>query len=284
MSTNLIEDRRFKKLPTTAELAAMNRDLGFHPVDNATPEMLSSAEIERFNSDGYLKGYRLFSETEIGDIRQQFDGMLERVLASGGHSYSIISAHLKSSMVYDILKHPKLRAYLTDLLGNDVVAWGAHFFCKMPGDGKIVSWHQDASYWPLSPSKTATVWLAIDDADTGNACMRFISGSHHFGHLTFRMSEASENSVLNQTVENVDQYGTPIDVTLNAGEISIHSDLLLHGSELNHSNRRRCGLTMRFCAAEVRAEYGWNREGVFISGGDPSGHWTDNPRPPLDLI
>lgn len=284
MSTYLIEDRRFKKLPTTAELGAMERDLRFHPVNNATPGTLASAEIERFNKDGYLKGYRLFSDTEITDIRHEFDSILERVLKAGGHSYSIISAHLKTGMVYDILKHPNLLPYLTDLLGTDVVAWGAHFFCKMPGDGKIVSWHQDASYWPLTPSKTATVWLAIDDADTGNACMRFISGSHHFGHLTFRMSEASENSVLNQTVENVDQYGTPVDVTLNAGEISIHSDLLLHGSELNLSNRRRCGLTMRFCAAEVRAQYGWNDEGVIISGSDPTGHWTNNPRPPRDLI
>ena len=39
----------------------------------------------------------------------------------------------------------------------------------MPHDGKAVAWHQDASYWPLSPSKTVTVWLAIDDADVDNA-------------------------------------------------------------------------------------------------------------------
>ena len=27
-----------------------------------------------------------------------------------------------------------------------------------------MSWHQDSSYWPLSPSKTVTAWLAIVDA------------------------------------------------------------------------------------------------------------------------
>src|SRR5213078_3074180 len=74
------------------------------------------------------------------------------------------------------------------LLGENVIGWGSHFFCKMPGDGKSVSWHQDASYWPLTPSKAVTVWLAIDDADVGNACMRFIPGSHWFGHLTYRMT------------------------------------------------------------------------------------------------
>ena len=62
----------------------------------------------------------------------------------------------------------------------------------MPGDGKAVPWHQDASYWPLSPSKAVTVWLAIDDADRDNACMRVIPGTHHFGHLTYRMTEDAD--------------------------------------------------------------------------------------------
>ena len=33
-----------------------------------------------------------------------------------------------------------------------------------PGASRQVSWHQDSSYWPLSPSKTVTVLLAIADA------------------------------------------------------------------------------------------------------------------------
>ena len=64
----------------------------------------------------------------------------------------------------------------------------------MPGDGKTVSWHQDASYWPLTPSKSVTLWLAIDDADTENAAMRVIPGSHtqQFKHD----SSASQSDVL----------------------------------------------------------------------------------------
>jgi len=46
------------------------------------------------------------------------------------------------------------------------------------------------------------------------------------------------------------------DDELKAGEISIHSDLLLHGSEPNQSKRRRCGLTLRYCLTSVRAELG----------------------------
>ena len=44
------------------------------------------------------------------------------------------------------------------------------------------------------------MWLAIDDADRGNACMRYIPGTHVLGHLTYELSETDESNVLNQTV------------------------------------------------------------------------------------
>jgi len=134
----------------------------------------------------------------------------------------------------------------------------------------------------MTPSRTATVWLAIDDADTGNACMRFIPGSHHHGHLTYHLSEEDENNVLFQTVPNAETYGDPVDVELAAGEISIHSDMLLHGSRANTSERRRGGLTLRYCAAEVRALQGWHLKGVLLSGHDPDQHWGNPPRPAQD--
>lgn len=284
MAQTTLQDTRFKQMPTPEDLIRMSRDLRYHPVRNNHPAVLTGAQIDTFNEQGYLKPFRIYTDEEISAIRDEFDGMIEQVMARGDHNYSIISAHLKSGMVHDIMNEPRIVAYISDLLGDDVVGWGAHFFCKLPGDGKIVNWHQDASFWPLSPSKTVTAWLAIDDADTGNACMRFVAGSHHYGHLTYHMSEEAENNVLNQTVKEVGMYGTEVDIELKAGEISLHSDLLLHGSGLNSSDRRRCGLTLRFCAASVRAELNWNKEGVIVKGSDPTGHWADLPRPAVDNV
>ncbi len=97
--------------------------------------------------------------------------------------------------------------------------------------------------------------------------------------MTYRLSEDDEHNVLNQTVEEAEQYGPPVDNELKAGEISMHSDLLLHGSEANDSDRRRCGLTLRYCAADVKAHLDWHAKGVIVSGSDPSGHWANAPRP-----
>src|SRR5690606_30041255 len=242
---------QFKMIPDDNELEQIERDLRFYPSTVADPRVLTRAQIEGFNREGYVRPVRIFSAEEIADIRSYFDALLERVLAAGGDSYSISSAHLKYGRVYDLLCEPRIVACVKDLLGENIVGWGSHFFCKMPHDGKSVAWHQDASYWPLTPSKTATVWLAIDDADTENACMQFIAGSHLFGHIPYRTSSDAEGNVLNQTVDNPMQYGSLVDDELKAGEFSIHADLLLHGSEANNSDRRRCGLTLRYCAADV---------------------------------
>ncbi len=272
----------FKAVPTQDELAALNRDLSFHPVVNTSPSTLTSEQVEQFNRDGYLKPFRIFDDAEAANLRTYFDGLLARVLADGGTSYSISTAHAKHGRVFDVLTHPRIVALVRDLLGENVIAWGSHFFCKMPRDGKTVSWHQDASYWPLTPARAVTVWLAIDDADRGNACMKFIPGSHHYGHLTFRMSEDSESNVLDQTVENAEGIGQPVYDELKAGECSLHSDLLLHGSEANASDRRRCGLTLRYCAADVVAGLGWYEKGVWVSGQATPGTWANRPRPEAD--
>src|SRR5439155_7616126 len=136
----------------------------------------SREQIDEFNRDGYLKGIRIFSDAEMAEHRRYFDELLARVLATGRDSYSISTAHLKYGPVHDLLTNPRIVAYVRDLLGDNVVGWGSHYFCKMPHDGKHVAWHQDASYWPLTPSKTVTVWLAIDDADRENPCMQCIAG------------------------------------------------------------------------------------------------------------
>ncbi len=271
--------KTFSIVPTESELGALHRDLRFYSTHNDSPKSLTKEQVRAFNDRGYVTPLEIYAPAEIARIRAYFDDLLSRVLQSGGDSYSISSAHMKYGPVHDILTNPKIVDYVSDLLGENVIGWGSHFFCKMPGDGKAVAWHQDASYWPLSPSKAVTVWLAIDDADEENACMKFIAGSHHHGHMTYRPSDSQDHNVLNQTIDNAEQYGETVWNPLPAGWASIHSDLLLHGSDVNRSQRRRCALTLRYCAADVHAALGWNEKGVLVRGKDASGHWANVARP-----
>ena len=76
----------------------------------------------------------------------------------------------------------------------------------------------------------------------------------------------------------------PVALEMRASQISLHSDWILHGSEPNRSNRRRCGLAMRYLSADVRAYNGWNANSTWCRGTDPTDHWANHPRPDGELI
>jgi len=65
----------------------------------------------------------------------------------------------------------------------------------------------------------------------------------------------AKNLVLNQEVsfDQLDQSKI-VSLNLKAGQISLHNDALLHGSEANNSDRRRCGVTMRFSPTNVKGD------------------------------
>ncbi len=269
----------FDIIPNRESIATVERDIRFFPSTTQSPGTLTAEDIETWNRDGYLGPLDVYDGDAIAGIRQYFDRLLAEALAQGHDSYSISSAHLKHSRVYDMLTDKRIVGYVRDILGEDVVGWGSHFFCKLPGDGKRVDWHQDCSYWPLTPTKAVTVWLAIDDADQENGCMEVFTGSHTYGLIDFDTSDQAKGNVLDQSVCNPEKYGQLMCTPLQAGQISIHSDLLLHGSAPNDSHRRRCGLTLRYCPSDVLAYLGWNQKGVVVCGqADPS-LWPGAKRP-----
>lgn len=265
--------------PTASQLVELPREVGFVPAQNPHPQYLSQTQLEQYNESGYLMPFEGLDATEVAELRAFFDGVLAAFMELGRDSYSINTAHLRFARIYELIRHPALVGPVSDLLGPNVVGWGSHFFCKLPHDGKRVDWHQDSTYWPLSPTRTVTVWLAIDDADPENANMRFIPRSHRHGLIQFDESN-DDRDVLNMVVEHPEEYGdAPVDVALKAGQFSMHSDQLLHGSEANESDRRRCGLTIRYAAAEVKTWFGWDQKGVVVRGKDVARNWLNAPSP-----
>ena len=258
----------------------LDRELQFFPLGVESPQHLSAAQISHYNARGYIAPIDVFSDAEISTIRSYFDELLPKALAAGWNSYEIVNWHKHCRGVWDIVTQPRILDFVQDLLGDTLILRHSHFFAKLPGDGKRVSWHQDASYWPISPSKVVSAWLALDDVDVDNAAMQVIPGSHLHAQLPFSDSTENEHNVLNQTVSMAEGYGAaPVALELRAGQMSLHSDWILHSSDLNQSTRRRCGLAMRFLAADVRAFHGWNAHSIVCRGDDPSGHWANHPRP-----
>jgi len=256
------------------------RELRFRAVVNDAPGKLTQDQIARFNAEGYLKPFRIFDPEEVAANRRYFDGLLAGLqqMGDGRDEYALNGYHDQCRGLYDLVTDPRILAHVADLCGHDFVCWGSHFFCKLPGDARTVPWHQDAPYWPFDSARTITAWLAIDDADVGNGAMQVVPRSHLLGQLDWR--DAIGPTVLPTELLGVERYGRPVPFELRAGEISLHADLLAHGSPANHSMRRRCGLTIRYCPVAVRAgQSDWNAHSILCRGRDPAGYWANVPRP-----
>ncbi len=259
------------------------RDFSFQPVRNSTPHHLTTDQIQFFNREGYVQPFDVFGPEEVETNRHYLNTLLEQAGPAANYGINCFQARLAG--LWDLCTHPKILDYVEDLIGPHIICWASAFFCKMPKDMKQVPWHQDAAYWYLSPTRTVTVWLAIDDVDEENSAMRFMPRSHNKGFLKTRTPE--NPSVLHLETVGVDAMGKPVSNNLRAGQISMHADMLLHSSLPNLSERRRAGLTIRYCPPEVDiVDEKWKRkvEAIICRGRDPMQRWKHHDRPSSDIL
>ena len=212
-------------------------------------------KVENYNETGFLSPLNLFTDSEISEFREQFDE-LEKRTGKETSQIGLIDVHFKERFVWEMATNPRLLDLIKSLLGENLVLLATHFFCKYPLLKKehFVGWHQDVTYWGLEPSEALSVWIAIDDSDTENGCMRVIPISHRQGIFPHETSELEGNLLsINQEIpsQHFDEKQA-VDICLRPGQVSIHDGLLLHGSNPNKSRRRRCGLTVRFVPSHVR--------------------------------
>lgn len=264
----------------TDTLSAMERELKFFPVQNDSPGKLTCEQIRQFNGLGYVCPLDVFTPEEADFNRRYFDELMATAKTAGHNSYSINGWHLHCRGIYALLRDERILDCVEDLIGPNLVSVMTHFFSKEAGDTKQVSWHQDAPYWSLTPSKVVTVWLAIDDVDEGNAPMMVVPESHLHGPLPHEESVEEEQNVLNQRVRDPLKWGEqPVSLIMKAGQISMHTDMLLHGSQPNRSDRRRCGLTLRYIPPDVRSLDMQRTKAYIYRGEDPGDYWSNAPVP-----
>ena len=259
-----------------------DQDLRFQAVRNETPARLTIDEIAHYNTQGFVQPFDIFPAEEIATIRATVDRHMAGLGADGDYGINCYQARLSS--LWDIATDPRILDYVEDLMGPNILCWATAILSKKPHDPKAVPWHQDASFWALSPARTVTVWLAIDDADEANSAMRFIPGTHDKGALPVTATEGAAN-VFHKGTANAEALGTPFTNNLKAGQMSMHADMLVHGSLANTSDRRRCGFTLRYCPPETQiTDEVWAKgvEAILCRG--EAGNWRTYPRPENDDI
>ena len=262
------------------------KDYKFYPVKNDNPKHLSTKQIHHFNENGFISNIKIFNKNESIKNREYFDDLLNIITNEndGRNSYSLDCYHNQCLGIWKLMNNKKILDYVEDLLGPNIIGWSTHYFCKLPYDKKIVAWHQDSSYWAVTPCKVVTVWLAIDKVDISNSAMKFIPGSHIYGHINWKYT--NKDAVLNQEIIDVSKFNKPFYNILDPGSISIHSDLIIHGSDANLSNKRRCGLALRYTIPEVNPlDKEYLKLSYYLRGEFLESNWKNNTIPKTnDLI
>lgn len=192
----------------------------------------------------------MFNQQEVKELNIGFHN-LTSMLNEDENPSDIMFWHRTSLWLYQICSHPQIIDYVEDLLGPDFYLWGSEFITKAPKSEKVVPWHQDAYYWPLSPHNSVTVWLAFTDVDEGNGAMKVIPGTHKGGLVKHKI--ADEESILSfQLEDGIFREDSAISLTIPAGGISLHDDAIVHGSPGNLSDRWRIGFVIRYSSTEVK--------------------------------
>uniref|UniRef100_A0AAZ3QAG9 Uncharacterized protein n=1 Tax=Oncorhynchus tshawytscha TaxID=74940 RepID=A0AAZ3QAG9_ONCTS len=230
---------------------------------------------ERYNQQGFLSAVPVLDDTELREARQAFNH-LEREFGEEYTQYSLHNVHLQYPWVMGL-----------SILGSDVILLDSRFICKYPttptphptatqaGNDAItltseeevrssdkdqqsetglpfVAWHQDMSWGPV-----LSVWLALDDSLAENGALKVIPGSHCSGMLPHQLASRPGNmlSVNQEIPEELVQTDSALLCPLLAGQMSIHDGFLVHASDPNTSQKRRCGFVLRYvptCAYPIQ--------------------------------
>lgn len=242
---------------------------------------LSDLQIASFKKAGYISPIRIADQTQADCCRDQFN-QLEAREGREKSMIGLLDRHMDHPFIWELATQPDILDCIEAVIGPNILLLATHFFCKYGGSSdRFVAWHQDVTYWGLEPPMAVTAWYAVDDSDRDNGCMQIIPGTHAAGIREHGKSAQDGNLLsINQEVNmSPEQEKTAVDLILKPGEMSIHHGLTIHGSLPNQSDRRRCGLTMRYVPTFVKQvnanSMGIRYHALLVRGQDEEKHFGE---------
>lgn len=98
------------------------------------------------------------------------------------------------------------------------------------------------------------MWLALEDVDEENGCVRYVPGSHRRG---FRSHGKTGTLGFSQGITDYGPADTAVEVCMNAkpGDLLVHDAYTIHRADGNHSTTRtRQALGFIYFSARARED------------------------------
>lgn len=231
---------------------------------------LSAAQVDAYERDGFVRGVRVLDDAQVDAVNAALAEVMTPGCAGAEHFYEYhanesaepgtvlfhaLGAWRVRAAFHDLLWNPALLVPAYQLLGAPVRFFHDQVFAKPARHGGVVAWHQDYSYWTwTTPMAHLTCWMALDDVDEENGCVRYVPGSHRWPALErTALGGAMDGLADALDGEQRDALERSVPVVLRRGEASFHHPRLVHGSGPNRSDRPRRATLVNVMADGVRS-------------------------------
>ena len=218
---------------------------------------LSKEQTDAYARDGYLCPLDIFSPDEAATHRAKIEHheATQTDLPLPMSQYLRMNSHLTMDVSLNAARDPRILDVVESILGPDILMWSCEYFIKEANSPKIVSWHQDLTYWGMDGSDhEVTAWVALSPATSASGCMKFVAGSHKESLVPHTDTFADDNLLSRgqEIAVEVDEEDATI-AALQPGQMSLHHGRMFHASGPNTTDDRRIGFVMRFIRPDTPA-------------------------------
>jgi non-haem Fe2+, alpha-ketoglutarate-dependent halogenase len=243
-------------------------------------KVLSPAQIEAFDRDGFVAPVRAIPERRAIDYRRQLEAFEARY--PDDRLKLDQKAHMICPWVDEMIREPGILDATEDLIGPDILCWGTSLRAKQPDGRTFAGWHQDTAYADVKPI-VVIVALALSPARSGNGCIRAIPGSHRGPLLPHKEAFATDSLLSREQYIDAAFDETPaVDFELDPGEIALFNNAIIHSSKPNFGSDRRILFLLEMVPTRAY-QHAPRESAVLVRGQDGYGNFDPDPQPQTEM-
>jgi non-heme Fe2+,alpha-ketoglutarate-dependent halogenase len=248
--------------------------------------MLTEAQIARYRYDGYLFPFPALAPEELTASNEglaRYESWLGTPVNQADRRWRS-ATYVMLPWVDALVTHPRVLDVVEDLIGPDILVYTATWFIKEAQSPAFTAWHQDATYFGLTPHEHVTAWIALSDAGSLAGCMEVASSRgepQQMHHAALNLPH-SINGGGQAMVDDASDDITAV-MALDAGSFSLHHTLCRHRSPPNRADHRRVGIGISYIPAHCRLTGSVRMCARLVRGRDRFGNFDLIPPPEGEL-
>ena len=241
---------------------------------------------DQYEQHGFVSAVEVLPTEKANYYAEQCRSFIDAYKDHPGYpEWTYYRTELLLKWVADLAAEESLLEIVETLIGPNILLWNAFLPAKPPGTEAHFAWHQDATYWPVTPTdQIVSAWVALSTVDQSCGGMQMAKGSHRRGQLPHETTyDPSSMLKRGQQVTTSVNDSDVCNIDLQPGQASFHHTLTLHRSGPNQSDDWRLGVGLNFASVEVGPLPGYEDSAMPLRGDVSSSRFALNPPPRADL-